>query len=65
MHQIPQSTMLEPQDLKFLQSCFDTIRRKHGLDADTRAATDVAAQIFTLYENGIRDRAELERQLSF
>jgi hypothetical protein len=57
-------TMLEPQDLEFLQACFDEVRREHGLSDRTRVATDVAAQMIELYQNGIRDPSELTRRLS-
>ncbi|MBP2549873.1 hypothetical protein J2858_002806 [Neorhizobium galegae] len=61
-------TTLEPQELAFLQTCFDVLRRERGLEgvalSDKRAADNLAAEIIELYRTGIRDPGELTAKLS-
>ncbi|MGN7294220.1 hypothetical protein [Rhizobium sp. SAFR-030] len=59
----PVQTTLEPQDLEFLQGCFDTIRRKRGLDGDNPVASHLAAQMIELYQAGVRDPHELNSRM--
>ncbi|MDO1584234.1 hypothetical protein [Rhizobium oryzicola] len=55
---------LEPQDLDFLQSYFDSVRHDKRIDINSRAATDLASQIIELYEDGARNREELDSRIS-
>jgi hypothetical protein len=61
-------TTLEPQELDFLQSCFDVLRRERGLEGDAltdrRAADNLAAEIIELYRTGVRDPVELTSRLA-
>jgi hypothetical protein len=61
-------TTLEPQELDFLQTCFDVLRRERGLEGnaltDRRAADNLAAEIIELYRTGVRDPGELTSRLT-
>lgn len=61
-------TTLEPQELDFLQTCFDVLRRERGLEGnaltDRRAADNLAADIIELYRTGVRDPGELTSRLT-
>ena len=54
---------LEPQDLAFLKRFFDGICAERGLAGESPAASNLAAQIIQLYQQGIRNEKDLEMQL--
>ncbi|MBP2557545.1 hypothetical protein J2857_000296 [Neorhizobium galegae] len=53
------TTTFEPTELAFLQRLFDEICAERGLAGGSLAANNLAAQIFQLYQQGVRDPREL------
>lgn len=62
MTQLASSTF-EPRELAFIQRCFADICGRRGLQGNTEAATDLAAQIFDLYKHGVRNEQDLYARL--
>ncbi|HEX5935966.1 MAG TPA: hypothetical protein VFY63_17535 [Pseudorhizobium sp.] len=58
MTQISTGT-LEPGELAFLHRCFSDVCSHRGLHSDSDAANSLAAQLFDLYQNGVREEREL------
>ena len=55
---------LEPNDLAFLQRFYNHMCAERGVPGGTSAATDLAAHIIELYQQGVRGEKDLESQLS-
>lgn len=58
-----ETTVIEPQELSFLEDVFNDALKRRGLDNDTTAASNLAAQIIELYQIGVRDPQELDEKL--
>lgn len=63
MHESFSATTFEPHDLAFLQKLFTTVCAEKGLNGDSAAANDLAAQMFQLYQQGIREEHALQTRL--
>ncbi len=57
------TTALEPSDLAFLQRIYDHLRTERGMPGNTPAATDLAANIIVLYQQGVRSETDLQSRL--
>jgi hypothetical protein len=57
-------TAIEPNELAFLQQFYKNMCAERGLPGDTSAATDLAAQIIELYQQGVRSEKDLHSQLN-
>jgi hypothetical protein len=58
------TTAFEPTELAFLQRFFKSVCAERGVNGDTVAANDLAAQIMALYQQGVRDEKGLQVQLN-
>lgn len=63
MTQIPHATF-EPQELALLHRCYTDLYSKRRVVGDKDAANRLAAQIFELYQAGVRDEIELQARLT-
>jgi hypothetical protein len=54
---------LEPRDLAFLQQFFHAACAERGLSDGSTAASNLAAEIIALYQNGVRDEKDLQIKL--
>ncbi|MCB5203621.1 hypothetical protein LH464_14175 [Neorhizobium sp. T786] len=63
MHENFITSTFEPQDLAFLQKVFTTVCAERGLSGDSDAASDLAGQMFQLYQQGIREEKDLQARL--
>jgi hypothetical protein len=63
MTQTSHSTF-EPQELALLQRCYAGASIQRRLLGDADEANRLAAQIFQLYRDGVRDETELRARLS-
>jgi hypothetical protein len=57
------TTAFEPSDLAFLQRIYDHLCNERGVPDDTLAATDLAANIIVLYQQGVRSETDLQSRL--
>jgi hypothetical protein len=63
MHPAILTNTFEPNELAFLQRFFDGVCVERGLAGESLAATNLAAQIIQLYQQGARDEKDLQIQL--
>lgn len=63
MNPVPHSSIFEPRELAFLQSLFHDVCVERGLEGESMAAKNLAAQIIDLYQQGIRDKDSLQIRL--
>jgi len=54
----------EPTDLEFLQRFFQNACAERGVEDNTAAASNLAAQIIRLYQQGVRKEIDLKTELS-
>ncbi len=59
MHDNFHSNTFEPQDLAFLKRFFTTVCAERGLSGESEVANDLAARIFQLYQQGVREEKDL------
>jgi len=57
------TSTFEPQDLAFLQKFFTSVCAERGLSGGSEVANDLAARIFQLYQQGIREEKDLHSHL--
>ncbi len=62
-HSVSGST-LRLEDLAMLQDIFDDLCRQRGLEKNTPAASNLAADLIDLFQLGVQDARELETILS-
>lgn len=55
--------ILEPGELAFLHRCFSDVCSHRGLPVDSDTASNLAAQLFKLYQSGVREEGELHSSL--
>ncbi|RWX79289.1 hypothetical protein EPK99_12105 [Neorhizobium lilium] len=58
------TTALEPSDLAFLQRFYKDMCAERGVPGDTSAATELAAHIIELYQQGVRSEQDLQSKLT-
>lgn len=58
------TTTFEPKELAFLQRLFDDVCAERGLVSGSLAATNLAAQIIQLYQQGVHDPRDLQIRLA-
>lgn len=51
--------LLHPDDLTFLQGCFDEIIKREALERGSESARDVASALVMAYQRGVREREAL------
>jgi hypothetical protein len=52
---------LEPEEIAFLEVCYNAIIARRKLTPDTANAEDIARALIIAYQRGVRDQAELIR----
>lgn len=55
---------LQPSDLEVLQRTFEAACSRRGIDKNAADAENIAAELFQLYEYGIRGEQELGALIS-
>lgn len=61
MRRLPEVTALSPEEIDFLQECFDAILKARQLTKDSEPAGDVARALLLAFQRGVRSRQELIR----
>jgi hypothetical protein len=64
MNTIIPTTTFEPTELAFLQRVFNNACAERGLTGKSGAASDLAARIIELYQQGARNERDLAIQLA-
>jgi len=63
MNPAPAMNTFEPNELAFLQRVFDGWCVERGITGGSLSASNLAAQIIQLYQQGVRDEKDLQIQL--
>ncbi len=63
MHQDGVLSTFEPQDLAHMQRLFSAACAELGIDGRGEAVNDLAARVFKLYQQGVRDESDLRSYL--
>ncbi len=61
MNPATMSNTFEPSELAFLQRVFNDMCLERGLADGSSAATDLAAEMIQLYQQGVKDEIGLQR----
>ena len=57
------NSIYEPGELALLERCLAEVCSQRGLQTSTGAATILAAEMFDLYQHGVRDPRDLQARL--
>lgn len=60
----PSAAGMDADDLQMLQGVFDTVCERRGIAKNTAPATDVAADLISMFQHGIRRKDQLLAVLS-
>ena len=55
------SNTFEPSELAFLKRIYDDVRTERGVADGSAAATELAAEMFHLYQRGVKDELSLHQ----
>ena len=55
--------IIQPEELRLLQSIFDDLCAAKGIEHDSVAATDTAFFLISIYQSGVTDEERLRRAI--